>query len=73
MKTIEGNKKKDLPPGFAPPIIIAPKKLVVSIAESSLASNFENLVDSKNFSLKTIEKAPFEGFKCGVIPQDTRR
>lgn len=73
MKTIESNKKKEIPPGYGPPITIAPKKLVVSLAESQLASKYELLVETKNANLKAIEKTPIEGFKCGVIPHSVRR
>ena len=37
MKNIQGPKGKDIPPGSGAPIMIAPKRLVVSIAEATLA------------------------------------
>ena len=38
MKTIDVPKKpKDLPPGTGTPIVIAPKRLVVSLAEKRVA------------------------------------
>lgn len=73
MKTIEGNKKREIPPGHGPPITIAPKRLVVSLAEVSVSAKYENVVETKSSSLKAIDKQPLEGFKCGVIPHSIRR
>lgn len=53
--------------------MIAPKKLVVSLAEATLAAKYEIYVETKNPTLKQIEKYPIEGFKCGVISHSIRR
>lgn len=48
MKSIEGPRKsKDLAPGMGLPITIAPKQLVVSIAEKKISSKYEQVVDTK--------------------------
>ena len=48
MRTIEGPKKaKELTPGSAPPIMIAPKQLVVSLAEKKIAARYEQVVEQK--------------------------
>jgi hypothetical protein len=77
MKTInEGNKKagaNQSAPGAGAPIVIAPKRLVVSLAESNIAMRYEQLVETKNQNLKYLDKSPIEGFKCNIIPQSTRR
>ena len=68
MSTIEVSKaKKERPPGHGPPIVIAQKKLVVSLAEVSVASKFEHTIETKGPALKNLEKNPIEGFKCNVI------
>jgi hypothetical protein len=74
VSTIEVSKaKKELPPGHGPPIVIAPKKLVVSLAEASVAVKYEQTLETKLPSLKNLEKNPIEGFKCNILPQSIRR
>jgi hypothetical protein len=42
LKTIElSSKNQELPPGHIAPIVITPKRLVVSLAETSLAEKYE--------------------------------
>ena len=42
LKTIElSSKNQELPPGHIAPIIITPKRLVVSLAETTLAEKYE--------------------------------
>ena len=53
--------------------MIAPKRLVISLAETSLAAKYETFVETKQTQLKQLEKNPIEGFKCGVISQAVRR
>lgn len=64
---------KDIPPHAAAPITIAPKRLVVSLAEVSLSTNYEKFVEAKHPALRTLEKNPIEGFKCNIISQSIRR
>ena len=48
LKTIEGPKKaKDLPPGAGAPIMIAPKRLVLSLAEKRVAQKYEIIVETR--------------------------
>ena len=74
MQTIEVSKaKKELPPGHGPPIVIAPKKLVVSLAEASVAIKYEQTLETKLSLLKNLEKNPIEGFKCNILNHSLRR
>ncbi|CDW79829.1 hect domain and rcc1-like domain-containing protein [Stylonychia lemnae] len=74
VKTIDSGKKaKDLPPGACASIVIAPKQLVVSIAEKRVAQKYEIIVETKGASLKALEKNPIDGFACNVISQQIRR
>lgn len=73
VKTIEGNKPKEIPPGQGPPIVIAPKRLVISLAESSVASRYEEVVEKKQTQLKQLDKNPAEGFKSGVTSHSVKR
>lgn len=53
MKSIEVAKKgKEVPPGQGVPIVIAPKRLVVSLAEATLAQKYEQNVETKTQALK---------------------
>jgi len=74
VQTIEVSKaKKELPPGHGPPIVIAPKKLVVSLAEASVAIKYEQTLETKLSLLKNLEKNPIEGFKCNILNHSLRR
>jgi len=68
MKSIEVPKtKKDMAPGTLPPITIAPKKLIISLAETHVALKYESFIEGQVSKLKNLEKNPTEGFKCNII------
>jgi hypothetical protein len=58
---------KDIPPHAAAPITIAPKRLVVSLAEVNISNNYEKFIETKYQALRQLEKNPIEGFRCNIL------
>lgn len=53
MKTLETGVQKQAPaPGSGAPIIIAPKRLVVSLADLGVANKYEEFIEKKHQALR---------------------
>lgn len=70
---LAGAKQPELQPGHAPPVVICPKTLVVSVMTEKFAKDIEKILESRSANLKALEKNPADGFRLNVCRNNTKR
>ena len=68
-----GCKEPELPAGHAPPVVICPRSLVVSVTTEKFSKDIEKIIESRASNLKALEKNPTDGFRLNVCKNNSKR